>query len=67
MWKSYFGNLAILQDGLSCLHMKETLESPDIVQLLIDKGANVDNPTDVSYYRFTLLCQPCFQVLPMRK
>ena len=40
-------NLAILQDGLSCLHLKETLESPDIVQLLIDKGANVDNPTDV--------------------
>ena len=35
------------QDGLSCLHLKETLESPDIVQLLIDNGAIVDNPTDV--------------------
>lgn len=43
-------NLAILQDGLSCLHLKETLESPDIVQLLIDKGADVDNPTDVRCY-----------------
>ena len=37
----------ILQAGLSCLHLKETLESPDIVQLLIDKGADVDNLTDV--------------------
>jgi len=37
----------LLQDGLSCLHLKETLESPDIVQLLIDKGADFDNLTDV--------------------
>ena len=36
--------------------MKETLESPDIVQLLIDKGADVDNPTDVRCYCFTLTC-----------
>ena len=36
-----------LQDGLSCLHYKATLESPDIVQLLVDKGAKVDNLADV--------------------
>ena len=36
-----------MQDGLSCLHYKATLESPDIVQLLIDKGAEVDNLADV--------------------
>ena len=47
IWRNYSSNLAILQDGFSCLHLKETLESPDIVQLLIDKGADVDNPTDV--------------------
>ena len=45
--KNYSSNLVILQDGFSCLHLKETLESPDVVQLLIDKGADVDNPTDV--------------------
>ena len=36
-----------VQEGLSCLHYKATLESPDIVQLLVDRGAKVDNLADV--------------------
>lgn len=36
------------QDGLCCLHYRQTVECPEIVQLLIEKGASVDISTEVS-------------------
>ena len=37
-----------LQNGLSCLHLRHTLECPAIVSFLVEKaGVPVDYPTDV--------------------
>ena len=44
------------QEGYTCLHLKETLDTLTIVQYLAHNGAPVDTPSKVCCYACALLC-----------
>ena len=45
----------VLQEGFTCLHYKETLESCDIVIYLVHNGTPVDGPSKVDIVQYLLL------------